>query len=151
MIAKLKSGFHTMIVRSPCPVLALPQPLFPVKRILLAYDGSQKGHEALFLAPYLVFRLESDLVVVTVDEQEEVVEQTLTEAREYLSDHNVEADYHGVHKSDVGEAIRATAGEREVDLIVMGSYGRNALLEVVLGSTVNDVLRKSRRPVLICR
>jgi nucleotide-binding universal stress UspA family protein len=151
MIAKLKSGFHTMIVRSPCPVLALPRPLFPVKRILLAYDGSQKGHEALFLAPYLVFRLESDLVVVTVDEQEEVVEQTLTEAREYLSDHNVEADYHGVHKSDVGEAIRATAGEREVDLIVMGSYGRNALLEVVLGSTVNDVLRKSRRPVLICR
>jgi nucleotide-binding universal stress UspA family protein len=150
-IAKLKSGFHTMIVRSPCPVLALPGPLFPVKRILLAYDGSQKGREALFLAPYLVFRLESELVVVTTGADEVFVEQTLTEARDYLSDHDVEAEYLGPRESDVGEAIRKTADEQEIDLIVMGSYGRNALLEIVLGSAVNDVLRKSRRPVLICR
>jgi nucleotide-binding universal stress UspA family protein len=151
VIAKLRSGFHTMIVRSPCPVLALPRPLFPLSRILLAYDGSDKAREALFLAPYLVFRFESALTLVTTNANETFVEETMAEARDYLTDHDVEADYLGLHQTDVGEAIRQTADERDIDLIVMGSYGRNALLEVVLGSTVNDVLRKSHRPVLICR
>jgi nucleotide-binding universal stress UspA family protein len=34
---------------------------------------------------------------------------------------------------------------------VMGGYGFGPMLEVVLGSTVDEVLRTSRRPVLICR
>jgi nucleotide-binding universal stress UspA family protein len=33
----------------------------------------------------------------------------------------------------------------------MGGYGRRPELEVVLGSAVDQVLRESRSPVLICR
>jgi nucleotide-binding universal stress UspA family protein len=36
-------------------------------------------------------------------------------------------------------------------LILMGSYGPHPLLEAVRDSTVNHVLRASRRPMLICR
>jgi nucleotide-binding universal stress UspA family protein len=44
-----------------------------------------------------------------------------------------------------------TAEERGCDLIIMGGYGFNPVLEVVLGSAVDEVLRTSRRPMLICR
>jgi nucleotide-binding universal stress UspA family protein len=33
----------------------------------------------------------------------------------------------------------------------MGSYGFNPLLEVVLGSTVDKILRSAEMPVLVCR
>jgi nucleotide-binding universal stress UspA family protein len=44
-----------------------------------------------------------------------------------------------------------TADEQECDWIIMGSYGPNPPVEIVKGSTVDDVLRASKRPVLICR
>ena len=51
----------------------------------------------------------------------------------------------------VAEAILKTAEEHESDLIIMGGYGLGPVLEVVLGSAVDQVLRASRRPMLICR
>jgi nucleotide-binding universal stress UspA family protein len=51
----------------------------------------------------------------------------------------------------VAEAILKTADEHQSDLIIMGGYGLSPVLEVVLGSTVDHVLRASRRPMLICR
>ncbi len=37
------------------------------------------------------------------------------------------------------------------DLIVAGGYGSRPVLEVVLGSEVDQLLRESQRPILICR
>jgi nucleotide-binding universal stress UspA family protein len=33
----------------------------------------------------------------------------------------------------------------------MGGYGHSPVMEVVLGSAVDQVLRESRQPTLICR
>jgi nucleotide-binding universal stress UspA family protein len=49
------------------------------------------------------------------------------------------------------QAILTTASVVRNDLIIMGGYGRAPVLEVVLGSVVDEVLRTSRRPMLICR
>ena len=43
------------------------------------------------------------------------------------------------------------AAAQSSDLIVMGGYGFNPLLEAVIGSTVDQVLRVVKQPVLICR
>jgi nucleotide-binding universal stress UspA family protein len=39
----------------------------------------------------------------------------------------------------------------QADLILMGGYGLNPILEVTFGSTVDQLLREVRRPILICR
>jgi len=41
--------------------------------------------------------------------------------------------------------------QAKCDFIIMGGYGFSALLEVVLGSSVDQVLRESLVPTLICR
>jgi len=43
------------------------------------------------------------------------------------------------------------AEEEDVSLIVMGSRGRSAVAELLTSSTVKDVVRQSRRPVLVIR
>ncbi len=48
-------------------------------------------------------------------------------------------------------AIIDVAEERGVDLVVMGSRGRNALQRLVLGSTTERVLRHSQIPVTVVK
>ena len=51
----------------------------------------------------------------------------------------------------VPDVVLRAAKEYESDLILMGGYGHGPMVEVVLGSAVDQVLRSSRQPVLICR
>jgi nucleotide-binding universal stress UspA family protein len=71
-------------------------------------------------------------------------------AERYLERHGIGASY--IEKrGSVGQVILEAAAESESDLIVMGGYGFDPVLEIVLGSAVDQVLRESRLPVLICR
>jgi nucleotide-binding universal stress UspA family protein len=149
-LARLSSGFRTLIRRCPRPVLAVPRASSHLDCALLAYDGSPKADEALFIATYLSCRWNITLVVVTVIEAGRTTLETLTRAQSYLETHRVQAAF--VKESgSVAEVILKTAEEHESGLIIMGGYGLSPMLEVVLGSTVDQVLRSSRRPMLICQ
>jgi nucleotide-binding universal stress UspA family protein len=50
-----------------------------------------------------------------------------------------------------GAAILAAAEAVDADLIVMSTHGRGGPLRSVLGSVADDVVRQSRRPVLLVR
>jgi nucleotide-binding universal stress UspA family protein len=130
--------------------MAVPRASSHLDRALLAYDGSPKANEALFVATYLSCRWSVPLIVVTVIETGRTTSETLARAQRYLETHGVEATF--VKESGpVAEAVLKTAEEHESDLIIMGGYGLSPVLEVVLGSAVDRVLRTSRQPMLICR
>jgi len=149
-IARLGSGLSTLLRRCPRPVLTVPGSSSNLGRALLAYGGSPKSHEALFVAAYLSGKWNIPLVVVTVIEPGRTTADTLARAQKYLEAHGVQATF--VKESGpVAEAILKTADQHESDLIIMGGYGLGPVLEVVLGSAVDQILRASRRPMLICR
>jgi nucleotide-binding universal stress UspA family protein len=148
--ARLSSGLRTLIQHCAVPILAIPQAPLDVNHILLAYDGSSKAKEALFVSTYLAGRWSAHLSVVTVLEENRTTPETAKLAKRYLDRHGVDAAYLE-KRDDAGLAILEAAAESESDLIVMGGYGFNPVLEIVLGSAVDQVLRESRRPVLICR
>jgi len=50
-----------------------------------------------------------------------------------------------------GEEISAAAVRDKIDLIVMGSHGRSALKGLLLGSVTNNVLARTRLPLLVVR
>ncbi len=149
-MARLGSGLSNLLRRCPRPVLAVPRFSSRLSCALLAYDGSAKADEALFVAAYLSGRWNIPLAVVTVIEPGRTTLDTLARAEEYLGTHGVQAEF--VKESGpVAEAVLNAADQHESDLIVMGGYGHSPVLEVVLGSAVDEVLRASRRPMLICR
>ena len=53
-----------------------------------------------------------------------------------------------VHGSTV-EAILKEASDLDVDMIVVGTHGRGAMYQLLVGSVSEGVLRKSRYPVLV--
>ncbi|MFW6063688.1 MAG: universal stress protein [Chloroflexota bacterium] len=153
---RLSSGFSKLVRRCSRPVLAVPGAVSPLQRPLLAFDGSPKAKEALFVAAYLAGKWRVALTVLTVADEnasladERDAAETLTFARQYLQSRRVDAFY-AVERGPAPEVLRRTAEERDSDMVIMGGFGFRPLLDVMLGSTVNDVLRWRRWPVLICR
>jgi len=80
----------------------------------------------------------------TLLDEEEALEQSVAEARGRFPDVDI-----------VGEFIATGAGQALVDasntatLVVVGSRGRNAVAETVLGSVSHRVLHEARCPVAV--
>ncbi len=149
-IARIDSGFHAIIQSCPRPVLAVPRVVSPLTHAMLAYDGSPKSQEALFVATYLAGNWKIPLTVITVFEDGRIAPETLLRARLYLEERNIQAEY-VAEQGPIAATILKTAADRQVDLLVLGGYGHTPMLDVVLGSTVDQVLRETHHPVLICR
>jgi nucleotide-binding universal stress UspA family protein len=148
-LSRLSSGFSKLVRSCSRPMLAAPGLITGLNSALLAYDGSPKSEEALFVATYLSLRWSIPLWVVTVIENGTAV-GTLEQAKTYLQSHDVEATYLE-ERGNVADKILEKADSTGSELIIMGGYGSSPVVEVVLGSSVDKVLRESRRPMLICR
>ena len=147
---RLGSGMRTVIRRSGRPVLAMPPDSSTPTHSLLAYDGSPKADEALFMAAYFAGQWELRLTVLYVSRAAHADQDPIITANEYLASHGVDAIY-VQEKGPVEDVILETAQIHNCDLIIMGSYRTAPVLEVVLGSVVDSILRQTQLPIMICR
>lgn len=150
VLSRLNSGFRELILRCPRPILAAPQTTSRLERALLAYDGGPKAREALFLSAYLAAKWKIPVSVVTISDGSWGAQQTLDEARQYLETHRAQVTTF-LENGPVAETILRVSQEQRCDLLIMGGYGRSPVVEMVLGSALDRVLRESRQPMLICR
>ena len=148
-LSRLSSGFSKLVRSCSRPMLAAPGLTTGLNSALLAYDGSPKSEEALFVAAYLSLKWNIPLWVVTVIENG-TTKGILERAQSYLESRGVKATFIP-EQGGVADTILKTADSTGSDLIIMGGYGSSPVVEVVLGSSVDKVLRESRRPMLICR
>jgi nucleotide-binding universal stress UspA family protein len=150
LFPRLESGIRTLVRRCPRPILMVRNQTSQFEHMLLAYDGSQKGKEALYIAAYLASKYNKRVTVLVVDEDRADGEELLSEAKVYLGDRCANAIFRQ-QTGWVSDAILTVAREQQVDSIVMGGYGLSPLFEAIFGSTVDGVLRKTSIPVLVCQ
>ena len=145
----IASNVRTLIARAPRPILALSGIVSNFQHALLAFDGSPKAKEALFVATYLAEQWQTKLTLLT-GLPDQVLDSSAQEfAQNYLEFNEVEADFIGKKYSP--EILKVTAEEIHADLVIMGGYSGTILKEMTAGSSVNFMLRESNLPVLICR
>jgi len=124
-----------------------PQP----QRLLLAYNGQAHSQDALAWAARLQHSLSAEVMVVAIkEEDEDDLHQNWLEQIKMSLDQSDLTDYQLlVQRGQPTEGIVATVSEKEADLIVMGGYRHKALLEWLIGSTLDAVLRLTSVPVFI--
>lgn len=148
---RLGSGLRTLIRRCTTPLLVVPPFVQPEShKALLAYGGGAKADEALFLAAYLASRWNIELHVVTIDRKGLDGNKLIDRARLYLARHGVPDAHFYNSKGNPAQVILDQCNQIGADLIVMGGYEGGYFQELMLGSTVDRVLWKTRCPVLIC-
>lgn len=150
-LARIGSGVNTLIERCPRPILVLAgEQESPMDRALVAYDGSPKADEALYVAAYLAARWPVTLAVVTV-ETEFTSATALDKARDYLLRRELHDVAYILRQKPIADAVLETAAELNTNLLIMGGFGFRPMRHLVLGSTVDDALRHFEYPILICR
>ncbi len=120
-----------------------------MKHGLLAFDGSPKATEALYLAAYLAEKWGVELTVVAAPEDSASRINPLVQAREYLEARSIKANY----VSEIGspaDVIFKYQQSMGCDFLIVGGYGYQPVMEVLFGSTLDALLRQSEVPILIC-
>lgn len=142
------STAETLLRKSPRPVLVVPAEPWPIKRVLLAFDGSKPALRALDLAARFCAARGTALTVHTVGPDDGPTHEVAAEARRFLA-----APSYPVHYTrtagHANEDILAAA--KTHDLLVMGAHGHSRVVEFVLGSTTEYLLRNSPVATLFVR
>lgn len=149
-LAKFSSGFRELVLRCPRPILAVPRKISDLSKPLLAYDGSPKANEALYVATYLAGKWKLPITVVGVKESDQDIQSVLNNAGQYLEEHGITPNLI-IKTGQIADAILQTAEEENCDWIIMGGYGEPPLVNLLLDNVLDRVLRGSQKPVLLCR
>jgi nucleotide-binding universal stress UspA family protein/Icc-related predicted phosphoesterase len=146
--ARLRSGVRSLIQNCPRPLLAVPEKT-DLRHGLLAFDGSPKATEALYLGAYLAEKWGTQLSVTYAAEDNLSRINPLDSAQEYLSARDIKAEFITKIGSPV-EVILETKESQGCDFLIVGGYGYQPMMEVLFGSTLDALLRQADVPVLIC-
>jgi nucleotide-binding universal stress UspA family protein len=136
--------------KSPKPVLVCPGTFREVAKPVLAYDGSQRASAAMHMAAEVTSALGLPLAVVHVARDDDGAGVVLDEARRYLAAYDVAVSYEALTGPPHQRIVEVLA-ERGYDLLFIGAYGHSRIIEMVLGSTTEYVLRNSPCPVYLTR
>jgi len=136
--------------RSPHPVFMAGANFKPVEKPLLAYDGSRRAHAAMELAAEFCNHLEIPLTVLHVSKEETATKKIVDEANSYLASYGLGINFE-IDEGYPEEKIVYHLAHNDHDLLFIGAYGHRRIIELVLGSTTEYVLRNSPCPIFLRR
>lgn len=140
------------------PVLLVPPGdlgPFKLETILVCLDGSEIAERALDEAMKLAFHCSAKLILYRFVPLLSAAdpEGDLLEARAYLKElkerHGEVVSQVFAQPGAVSNHIVEAADELNVDLVVLGSHGRQGVARWLLGSVAEHVLHHLKRPVMI--
>ncbi len=127
-------------------------------KVVYPTDFSKPAEKALSLLRELDSIEEIELVhVITKGETEEEIESNIQIAKKKLDSIKAELGNIGFHVKEhvrVGSPAReicSVAEDEDASLIAMSSHGKGWIKELLLGDTAFDVVKNTKRPVLVVR
>ncbi|MEX0644957.1 MAG: universal stress protein [Parvularculaceae bacterium] len=142
-----------LLLQGGVPVFAVPRSSpndAPLQTALVAWDGSIEASRAVRAA--LTFLKECRAVHVRGFAEKGDRKADLDGLARYLRLHGVEPDIAVVDVGDkgaIGKAILDEAERLAADLIVMGAFGHSPWREQLFGGATHDVVRASRKPLIL--
>ena len=120
-------------------------------RILLAYNGQAHADEALAWTARLQQALSAEVIVLSVREDTGFHQGgvNLEEIKDRLSRSGLNGYRFMIGHGRPSVEMAAIAAANNVDLIILGRYRHQALVEWLVGSTVDRLLRETPLPVFI--
>jgi len=137
--------------KCPKPVWACSTEFREVANPVLAYDGSARAATAMASAAEFCTQLSLPLTVLNVSKDANLGQKTLEEARAYLAAYKIEVRLELQQTANAPERIANFIREENHDLLFIGAYGHGRIIEMVLGSTTEYVLRNCACPVFLNR
>ena len=133
------------------PTLVVKKEYIEVKKVLIAFDGSNEAARAMrrffMLNP---FGCDGEMVIMNIYEDDiDASKFILSMAQSYAAAHGFEATTVSMKDSDFKNAILAELHASNADLIVIGVHIKRTLTGKKLGDTTSFLLEHSEVPVFM--
>lgn len=134
--------------------------------VLVAIDGSESANKAFERAIYLAQKCNSKLDLVHVVQCDvggdsantfEIIDDLKDKANKMLEEYKIQAAKNNVPiqisimQGDPAKVIIELAKAKSYDLIIMGTRGRTAFQELLIGSVSQKVMHHASCPVMVVR
>jgi universal stress protein E len=144
-----------VIGHSPVNVLVVPRGgAIGFQRLLVASDGSSYSDAAWKLGLAMATQAKSRLFGVAVAPEEgDIIEAKAIIHRMLTAASQARVPFKGINPQGVAPdtGIVQQAIKNEVDLIIVGSYGRTGLRKLLMGSVTERVIGDSPCPILVVK
>lgn len=144
-----RSLVEALIFESGRPVLLLPEGATrqlpsSFDRVAVAWDHSRPAARAVADALPMLRAAKQVHVVTFADEKRMHRPDSGVELCKHLARHGAEVTFDKVSAKGraIGDAFEAYAGERNIDLLVMGAFGHSKLREFILGGATRRMLTR---------
>ncbi|MGH9441550.1 MAG: universal stress protein [Thermoanaerobaculia bacterium] len=143
---KILGGHADALLRKiAIPAVVCPSAGDGFSRALAAFDGSERSVRALSTLRELAERVGSSIDVLTVDTDPAEIDKRRLAALTLASSPSVKVSFEAAPGHPDEEILSRLPAH---DLVALGSHGHGRIVEMVLGSTTERVLRRSPVPVL---
>ncbi|MFN3503373.1 MAG: universal stress protein, partial [Allorhizobium sp.] len=158
MLSETRSELESFLFESGRPVLLIPHILKapkPIRRVLVAWNGSREAARATFDAlPFLMAAEEVE--IFTVDASDTSTQTGAIAGAEIaasLARHGIKVTVTASEKTglDPAIAIENRLSDSSIDLLVMGAYGNKRWWEMLFGGVTRTLLDSMTALTLLSR
>ncbi len=132
------------------PLFVSSEQFTEIKRVLLAYDDSDGAKKAMEFAVSFCKDLNLPLSSITVNKDEKTAYAIMNNVKSYIEPYKITFDT--ITKTGSTEKVLKTMLEEGgYDILIMGAHGHSRIVELVLGSTTEYVIRNTKKPVIVTK
>lgn len=142
------NALHRILHNGLAAVFAVPDSVREIKKVLISYDNSVQVAKAIQMFLLLHIWNQCDITLLNVNSDAARAKQLLDRLGEYVGRYGIQpAKVHLRGRPD--KAILSYLREHEIDLLVMGAYGKRTASEFVFGSATKTLIDRADIPLFI--
>ncbi|WP_352339162.1 universal stress protein [Psychrobacter sp. 16-MNA-CIBAN-0192] len=145
------SQIETVARASSIPILICSEAFTTPKSYMIAFDASKIAITATQMVSrsYLLQDMQGHIVMV--GNHDELSKQSLAAATAELLSAGFKVTAHHLPATDAVNGLLTFQAENDIDIIVIGAYGRSRWSQLFLGSTTTEIIASTLSPVILVR
>lgn len=148
--SELNSKIKEIIKNVNLPIFLANKVFKPIQKALYAYDGSDTLDRALNKSLINPSIKNIRRVLVHLNKDEVKAKEILEKGKKIFIKYGKEVSTKALNKITANDLVEY-ANSDNFDIIVMGAYKNMAIKHIIFGSFTNEVLKKSKLPLLILK
>jgi nucleotide-binding universal stress UspA family protein len=132
------------------PVLLVNSDFENPKKLLIAYNGSEKSKKFLIETSKKPIFKNVLRDIINVNNNKTYSEKLLNEAKEFYTKQEIQVETFAL-SGDIKTEILIHLGQNDCDILAMGAFSHSRIKEFIFGSLTSDILLQCKKPILLFR
>ena len=130
------------------PVLAVPDSVREIKKVLVAYDNSLPASKAVHTFLLLGIWNACDVTLLTVNDDAAAAQELLGNLGGFFESYGIKPRL-TTRSGHPDAAVKSYIAENDIDMLVMGAYGRKSVREFFVGSVTQHLIQETEIPLFL--